>query len=152
MVVVAVVLIPVLALASLLPGQVLALLQHTQVDPNSTFITSLAGILSSLIVSFILFEVMYVFVPNRQGQLATRIRNSWKGALAAAVVLQICLVLFPLYTQAFFKNYVGQLAFVLILLVFFYLLALMLLLGAQINAFFVEKIPPFEQNLVKRAS
>ena len=124
MVLVSVVLIPILVLASLLPGQVIAVLQNTALDPHSNTLYTIGGIVSSFIVSFLLFEVMYVFVPNKQETVSRRIKNSWKGAIVAAVVLEICLLLFPLYTNNFLKGYVGQLAFALVLLVFFYLMVL----------------------------
>lgn len=152
MILVAVVLIPVLVLASLIPGQVIAFLQNTPFNTNSSMLYTIDGIVSSLIVSFLLFEVMYVFVPNKHEEIGQRIKMSWKGAVTAAVVLQICLILFPIYTSRFLTGYVGQLAFALILLVFFYLMAVSLLLGAQVNAFFAERVPPPTADLITRAS
>jgi uncharacterized BrkB/YihY/UPF0761 family membrane protein len=46
------------------------------------------------------------------------------------------------------KNYVGQAGFAVILLVFFYYFAIILILGAEINAFFLEKVCPLPNDLV----
>lgn len=152
MTVVSVVLIPVLVLASVIPGQVVAFLQHTAINPNSSATYNVVGIISSLVVSFILFVVFYAVVPNNQGLARTRIRTSWRGAAVAAVLLQIFLLLFPLYVRLFTNGYVGQLAFALVLLVFFYLVAVAILLGAQVNAFFVKHIGPYNADLITRSS
>ena len=45
-------------------------------------------------------------------------------------------------------NYVGQLGFIIIALVLFYVLGLLVVLGAQINAFFFEDIQPFSVGLI----
>ncbi|HEU5229858.1 MAG TPA: YhjD/YihY/BrkB family envelope integrity protein [Ktedonobacteraceae bacterium] len=150
-----VVLTPVLVLASLIPGQILAILQHTSISTNPSLLARIGGILSSLLVSFLLFEVIYAFVPNRRitmNNLMYRLQASWPGAATAAVALQIWLILFPLYTRSFMNGYVGQIGFVLILLAFFYFMTVVLLLGAEVNAFFIEKIPPTEHDLITRAS
>jgi YihY family inner membrane protein len=152
MILVSVILIPVLTLASLIPQQAIAFLQNTSLNASPNTLYTVGGIFSSLIVSFLLFEVMYVFVPNKHEDLARRIGTSWKGAVTAAVVLQICLILFPLYTSRFLSGYVGQLAFVLVLLIFFYLMAVSLLIGAQVNAFFAERVSPPATDLITRAS
>jgi YihY family inner membrane protein len=152
MTIVAVILIPVVVLASVIPGQVVGFLQRTAINASSGMISNIIGIIVSLIVSFILFEIMYAVIPNRQGTVEHRIRLTWKGALVAAVILQVCLILFPLYIRFFTKGYVGQIAFVLILLVFFYLISLAMLLGAQVNAFFVERIRGVSTDLITRSS
>jgi YihY family inner membrane protein len=155
MLVLFVILIPILVLASTVPGFVLSFLQSTPLSANVGFLPRFFGIISSLIVSFILFEAFYVFVPNRQENVPSvmnRIRTSWMGSAVAAVVLQIMLLLFPVYVQSFMKGYEGQIALVLILLAFFYLFALIILLGAEVNAFFAEGIRPSQNDLIAKAS
>ena len=44
-------------------------------------------------------------------------------------------------------NCKGQIGFGVILILFFYYFAIILILGAEINAFFLENIPPFKQPL-----
>ncbi len=149
-----VILIPVLVLASTIPGIVLAVLQNAAIG-NTSAITNFFGLISSLIVSFLLFEAFYVFIPNRTENVKSvmyRFRSSWKGAAVAAVALQLMLQFFPLYIRFFTKAYVGQIALVLIVVAFFYLFALIILLGAEVNAFFSEGIRPTASDLISRAS
>lgn len=155
MLVVFVILIPILVLASTVPGFVLSFLQSTPLSSNAGFLPRLFGVISSLIVSFILFETFYVFVPNRQENVPSvmhRIRTSWIGSAVAAVVLELMLLFFPVYVQSFMKGYVGQIAFVLILLAFFYLFALIIMLGAEVNAFYAEGVRPSQTDLITKAS
>ncbi len=156
-----IILIPVLALASTVPGVVASVLQSSPINPNPGFLDRLGGIISSLLVSFVLFEAFYVFIPNRaetlggvmnKASVIQRMRASWMGAAVAAVALQILLIFFPLYVQYFMKGYVGQIGLALVLLAFFYLFAVILLLGAEVNAFFAEGIRPTRTNLITRAN
>ncbi len=142
---------PVLVLASLIPGQVLAFLQHTAINTDSTLLHRIVGIISSLIVSFLLFEIIYSFVPNRRGTLQRKIRASLPGAITATIVLQIALLIFPLYASNFTKGIVGQIGFALVLLIFFYLISLVTLIGATVNAYYAENIQPTEHDLVMRS-
>ncbi|GAC1701619.1 MAG: hypothetical protein PVS3B3_29170 [Ktedonobacteraceae bacterium] len=89
---------PILVLASTVPGIVLSVLQNTPIGNNNA-VTTIFGILSSLIVSFLLFEVFYVFIPNRTQNVQSimhRFTTSWKGAAVAAVVLELMLLSFML--------------------------------------------------------
>jgi hypothetical protein len=101
------------------------------------FLVSIASILGSLIVGWILFEAIYVVVPNQK----ISFRNSWLGAVVAAVLLQLYLTLFPLYVQHFINGGpIATLGSFIILLVFFYYFAVILFLGAEVNAYFAEGI------------
>ncbi len=145
---------PLLVLASTVPNILLSILQKTPIGDNSV-VTTLFGILSSLIVSFLLFEVFYVFIPNRTENVQSimhRFTTSWKGAAVAAIVLQAMLLFFPTYIRLFTKGYVGQIGLILAVVAFFYLFALILLLGAEVNAFFEEGVRPTDRNLIARAS
>ncbi len=144
---------PFLVLASTVPEFVLSILQNTVIGSNNA-ITTIFGVLSSLIVSFLLFEAFYVFIPNRTenvNSIMYRFRTSWKGALVAAIVLQLMLQFFPTYVRLFTKGYVGQVGLVLAVVAFFYLFALIILLGAEVNAFFEEGVRPAANNLISRA-
>ena len=148
------ILIPFLVLASTVPGLVLSILQNTAIGDNNT-VTNIFGVVTSLIVSFLLFEIFYVFIPNRTENVQSvmhRFGTSWKGAAVAAVVLQLMLLFFPLYTRYFTKGYVGQVGLVLAVVAFFYLFALIILLGAEVNAFYEEGVRPAANNLISRAS
>jgi uncharacterized BrkB/YihY/UPF0761 family membrane protein len=73
--------------------------------------------------------------------------SRWCGAIIAAVGLQLLLLLFPLYVHEFMADYVGQLGFIIITLLLFYLFGLLFVIGAQINAFFFDHIQPLTAGL-----
>lgn len=152
MLVVFVILAPILILASLLPGQFIAILQNLPINTSANVLNTLGGIVSSLIVSFVLFVLMYAFIPNRQGRIEDRLHESWKGALTAAVALQLFLLIFQMYTRYFMNGVVGQVFFALAIIVFFYLLAFAIMVGAEVNAYFAEGIPPASRDLISRVA
>ncbi len=131
-------LIPIVIFASTGPALFLQFLNGNLLSgvPGSQYIISALTVLGSLIVAALFFEVIYVVVPNQKISL----RAGWRGAIIAAVALQLFLTLFPFYATNFLKGYIGQVGFAIILLVFFYYFAVILLLGAQVNAFFAEGI------------
>lgn len=103
----------------------------------------IAGILVSILVAFILFFVIYLLVPNKKMKLA----QNWCGALIAAILLDIFLVLFPLYIRRFMGSFLGLIGFAILLILFFYYFGLVLILGAQINAYFFERHQPLPEDL-----
>jgi membrane protein len=124
------------------------------------FGTFIAGILSSLLASFALFEAIYWIVPNKKMSF----KVTWCGALVAACTLEVFIILFPLYVRRFMGNYAGklftqsicniniflykgQIGFAVILLLFLYYFATILILGAQINAFFFDNYQPLFDGL-----
>lgn len=134
-----IILIPIMAFASALPAVVLSFL------PGSGAIAFLAGIVGGLLASYILFQAMYIVIPNQH----ISFRNSWLGALVASIALQIYLTLFPLYVQHFLASGpAASLGTAVFLLIFFYYFAVILLIGAQVNAFFAEGIKATPVDLV----
>ncbi|HLJ33104.1 MAG TPA: YhjD/YihY/BrkB family envelope integrity protein, partial [Ktedonobacteraceae bacterium] len=91
----------------------------------------------------VFFVVIYIVVPNQR----ISFRHSWRGAVVAAIALQIYLILFPLYVTHFFASDSGTAGFAVILLFFFYYFAVILLLGAEVNAFFGEHIRVTPDNI-----
>jgi len=83
--------------------------------------------------SYLLFQVIYLVVPNQKSSF----RQSWPGSVVAAVLLEMYLALFPLYVTRFSGVFFGALS-LLILLLFFYYFAVLLFLGAEVNAFVQE--------------
>lgn len=153
MLIVFVILTPILVFAGTIPAIALSFLNHTTINSGNVGV-NIAGLIGSLIVSFILFEAFYVFIPNRTENVPSvmhRVRSSWIGAAVAAIVLQIMLRFFPLYVQNFTKGYVGQIVLILAVVAFFYLFALIILLGAEVNAYYAEGIQPAQSNLISRA-
>ncbi|GHO51924.1 YihY/virulence factor BrkB family protein [Ktedonobacter robiniae] len=135
-------LVPVMSLAASIPVLLASFLQATPLG-HFAFLTSAASLLGGVLAAFLLFLAIYVIVPN----LHIRLRHGWKGAIVSAVALQLYLVLFPLYAAHFLKGAVGAVGFAAILLVFFYYFAVLLFLGAEVNAYFVERVRPTPNDL-----
>ncbi|GCE04591.1 YihY/virulence factor BrkB family protein [Dictyobacter aurantiacus] len=152
MVLVFMVLTPLLVLTSVIPEQLVGLLQNSPISAGTAMINKIIGVISSLIVSFLLFEIIYTFIPNRKGSVKNRLRASVAGSVTAAIVLQIGLVLFPIYTRSYTSGIVSQIAFALIFMIFFYIISLVTLIGATVNAYFVENVQPTPNDFVTRAS
>jgi uncharacterized BrkB/YihY/UPF0761 family membrane protein len=83
----------------------------------------------------LLFALTYALVPHR-GHFWHALRPNWRGAVVAAALLMLYELLFPLYTNLVLNpsNYGTIAAFAVVILVFFYYLAFILLLGAEINS------------------
>ena len=147
MLLVFVVLTPLMVFASFIPALIQTVLKAIPpLSPiaHNGFIFVLLGILASVCISWVLFEAIYIVVPNQR----ISFRNSWLGALVAAVLLQVYLTLFfPFYVTHFLGSYTGVAGFAVILLFFFYYFAVILLLGAEINAFFAEGVRTTPDNL-----
>jgi membrane protein len=127
-----VILVPLMVFVSSIPAIIQSMLNF----PGNDVTSSLIAILLAFLFAWILFEAIYIVVPNQR----ISFRNSWLGAVLAAVALTIYLYLFPLYVTHFLGNDKGQIGFVVILLFFFYYFAVILLMGAEINAFFAEGV------------
>lgn len=145
-------LVPIMVFVSAMPTVILSFLSSNpalksipffSAVAGSPFVTYLAAILTSILVGFLLFEAIYFVVPNQHISW----RNSWVGALVAAIALVLFLTLFPLYIRYSLGNYTGQLGFAVILLLFFYYFAVILMLGAEVNAFFREGVRPLPNDL-----
>lgn len=102
-----------------------------------------AGIVISITVSFILFMLIYFIMPNKKIAL----KHIWLGAWIAAFLLEIFIVLFPLYIRRFMGSFIGLIGFAIILITFFYYFAVILILGVQINAYFGDRIQPLSEDL-----
>jgi membrane protein len=100
-------------------------------------------IFCGLLATWILIETMYLVVPNQH----ISFRESWLGALLAAVATQAYLQLFPFYATHFLKSYTGTVGFAIIFILFFYYFAVILLGGAEINAFFAQGKRALPENM-----
>jgi membrane protein len=131
-------LVPIMIFGAALPALVVSLLKATPLNqvPGSGLLFTLIGIGFGVFFAWVLFESIYIVVPNQH----ISFRNSWLGAVVAAVGVEIYLILFPFYVTHFMNTYTGTAGFAIILLFFFYYFAVILLLGAEVNAFFAEKI------------
>ncbi len=143
-----VVLIPLMVVASSAPVLVLSLTRFIPFlgdnKTAATIISTVGGIISGIIVGFILFEAIYFVMPNQKISW----RHSRLGALVASVLLEVYLFAFPFYASNFLKGYAGVIGGGIILLLFFYYFAVILLLGAEINAFFSENVQPLPNDII----
>src|SRR5262249_18207414 len=120
------VLLPLVFLDSTVVHALAGLLLHKQARAVE-FQTRLLGLAITFLSAILLFGAIYVVVPNRP----VRWREVWKGTLVGAVLLVLYQQLFPFY-QAYFltpTNPGSLIGLVLVILIFFYYLAFILLLG-----------------------
>jgi YihY family inner membrane protein len=127
-----VILIPLISLGSVIPSVIVSALGLSSKNPAVSFFLQVAGVAISVVVAAILFGLIYIVVPNRP----VRIREVWKGTLVAAVLLLIYNILFPIYERRVLHpgNYGSVAGFAIVILVFFYYLGFILLIGAEINS------------------
>jgi len=76
-------------------------------------------------------------IPNTK----LRIRDGWHGALVAGVLLELYSIAFPFYVTHYLSTggIAASAGFALVVLVLFYYFGLILLLGAEINAFLIDR-------------
>jgi membrane protein len=135
-----IVLVPVLFVISLVPGflsepgTVPSLFGDFQLTALYVVIVS---VLAGWLVASALFLLCYVVVPNRP----VPVRLVWKGALIAGVLLEIVQQSLPVYAARFLNagNATVSVGIGLAVIVFFYYFGLVLLLGAEINAYFFDR-------------
>lgn len=126
------ILIPIIILASILPPAVLGALGIGNSNPVGAFFIQAAGLAVAFVVAALLFGAIYVVVPNRP----VKFSEVWKGTLVAAALLVVYEIIFPIYESMFLhpNNYGAVVGFAVVILAFFYYLAFILLLGAEVNS------------------
>jgi membrane protein len=148
-----IILVPIMIFAATLPGIIQSFIASNAVVRQIPVVNTLAnnaltiwlvGFAGGLIAAFLLFWAIYLIVPN----LKINLRSSWQGALVSAFALELFItIVFPFYVTRFMGNYAGQAGLAVILLVFFYYFAVILMLGAEVNAYFFEKVQPLPNDL-----
>ncbi len=95
----------------------------------------LATGLAGLLIATALFLVIYAVMPNRP----LRIHDAWRGALIAGALLEVYVIAFPFYATLILKpdSYGATAGFAILVLVFFYYFGVILLLGSELNSFWV---------------
>lgn len=131
-----IVLIPISIAGSTLTPLLISFLQTNSPVHIPGSISNVMNYLGGLLAAYVLFQVIYIMVPNKK----IRFRNSWIGASVAALLLELYVVFFPLYIEHFLTGIAAAVGSAVILLIFFYYFALILLLGAEINAYFAEGV------------
>ncbi|MBA3823436.1 MAG: YihY/virulence factor BrkB family protein, partial [Ktedonobacterales bacterium] len=127
-----VVLVPLIFVASVVPGKLLHLVGLPTDAGFGALVAQGLGIVVSIGVAFVLFVAIFIVVPNRP----VTWKEAWRGAAFTAVLLVVYELLFPLYTTYLIKpgNYGSLAGFALVFLAFFYYLAFILLVGMEINS------------------
>jgi membrane protein len=130
-----VLLILMLSLISLVPAENLGI---TPAFTHTIFggaLVSIARWIASLIVITLVLAILYALVPNRP--LPERVLPTiWRGTLLAAFLIFLFELIFPLIQAIFLQvgGYGAAAAFAIVILFFLYYVALIVLLGAEINS------------------
>lgn len=90
------------------------------------------GLLGGWVFSTLLQLIMYLVIPN----VRLPFRALWPGAVLAGTLLQITTLIFPLYIRhlAGFNRFGDAFSLLFLVMTWFYFLAFILLLGAEVNA------------------
>ncbi|HLJ81009.1 MAG TPA: YihY/virulence factor BrkB family protein [Ktedonobacterales bacterium] len=129
------VIVPIVFLVSILPAGLVALVDPHGRSPLGGLLSGGARLLVWFAAALLFFGATYTFVPNRRAQWRAWQRN-WTGTVVAAALLVLYEVLFRGYQRYLLQadNYGTIAAFAIVILLFLYYLAFILLLGAEINS------------------
>ena len=129
-----VVLTPLAFVASTISGSYQQLTTGLASQPFLGVLIAVGGYLLGVGFAFLLLACIYLVVPN----LPLNWRHAWPGALVAAILLEAATLVFPVYTAHFSTSQFGAIAGLLAILgLWFWLVSLILLLGAEVNSYFV---------------
>ena len=147
MLLVFVILAPFMLFANSIPTVLHSFAQKTALSQTQIVSSGIGFEILTIFVGFIatwvLIEIMYLVVPNQH----VSFRESWFGALLAAIATQAYLQLFPFYVTHFLSGYTGTVGFAIIFIFFFYFFAVILLGGAEINAFYAQGKRAIPENM-----
>ncbi len=105
-----------------------------QVLPGALgIVLTFVGPAVSIALLWLLFLLIYMVVPN----ITVPFRDAWRGALAAAILFGLVTLLFPTYIKVFLHGnakYGATILTLLVLVTWLWFFAVILLIGAQINA------------------
>lgn len=121
-----------LFLTSGIPTTIVTLFLPHALEVVGPTLTKVIGSFVGFFIALMVFSLIYSILPNRR----IRFFEVWQGAALAAALLVAYLAIFPLYTLLLLRpNAYGAAAgFVILLLFFVYYFSLILLLGAELNA------------------
>ncbi len=147
MLLVYVVLAPFMLFATSIPGILHSFAQKTSLSQTQIVSSGigfeLLTIFCGFLATWIFIEIIYLVVPNQH----ISFRESWFGALLAAAATQAYLQLFPFYVTHFLSGYTGTVGFAIIFIFFFYFFAVILLGGAEVNAFYAQGKRAIPENM-----
>ncbi len=127
--------VPLVFLISILPASLVTLIDPHGHSPLGGLLGGGARLIILFAAALLFFGAIYAFVPNRRMRWHTWDKN-WHGTVVAAVLLVLYELLFRVYQQYFLRadNYGSVAAFAIVILLFLYYVAFILLLGAEINS------------------
>jgi YihY family inner membrane protein len=125
---------PLIFIISSAISSVLGALSMFAALPSS--VDYLIGLATGVLSASLLFLAIYLFVPAPHRSWRRALRDSWRGALVAAVLLTLYQQLFPLYQHFFLHNagYGSVAGLAIIAIIFLYYVGFITLLGAEVNA------------------
>jgi membrane protein len=134
MIIIFAVLTPLSFVASSISGSYRSLTEGLGNIPGLNIVFAAGGYVLGVAIAFALFFLIYLIVPN----LHLAPAHAWGGALIAAILFEAANLIFPVYTSHFmgksqFGSIVGLLA---VLTLWFWIISLILLIGAEVNSFF----------------
>ena len=94
-----IIVIPIMVIVSSAPTAFLSFMP----GGGGRFLSYLVRLIVSLFITFIFFDIIYQFIPNKKMSFKT----TWCGALVAASTLELFMILFPVYVRHFMTNYAG---------------------------------------------
>ncbi len=121
--------------------------EHWGLFKNYTFISEILIQIGFLIVSFILFLIIYRFMSNRKIGFKKHVR----GAIFSSIALNAISFLFSRYLNIFrgFSIMYGSLTALMLIMMWIYSCFFVTFLGAEINKFYETKIKVKRQELKK---
>ena len=147
MLLVFVILAPFMLFANSIPSVLHSFAEKTSLSQTPIVSSGLGFELLTIFCGFLatwtFIEIIYLVVPNQH----ISFRESWFGALLAAIVTQAYLQLFPFYVTHFLSGYTGTVGFAIIFIFFFYIFAVILLGGAEVNAFYAQGKRAIPENM-----
>ncbi|HEY7021622.1 MAG TPA: YihY/virulence factor BrkB family protein [Ktedonobacterales bacterium] len=130
-----VLLVIVLLLISLFPAENLGITSASTHTIIGSALVTIARWIASLLVITLVLAILYALVPNRP--LPDHLwRSIWRGTLVAALLVFLFELIFPLIQAIFLQagGYGAAAAFAIVILFFLYYVALIVLLGAEVNS------------------
>ena len=122
-----------IAFAGLRPFLVSTLIHHTPLPARwEGAVLTLCTFSMGVLFNFMLFATLYLFGPS----LSSRLRRTWVGALAAAILWEATKSLFAVYVKSFssYQNLYGSIGSVIAVLLWLYLSGALFALGAEVNS------------------
>lgn len=129
--------VPLFFLLSIVPQQAINALNQTQYNVLASWLLQISAFIGAVIVAMTLFGILYTFGPSRRQDWA----HTWPGTLLAAILVVLFEKIFPIYTALILRpdNFGSIAGFAIVIIIFYYFLAFVVLLGAELNAWLAGK-------------